>query len=111
MDASFNSEEGKLILYFKPEEIDEVSVHMQLLFEDEKRKGHPVPNFKENFFINLATLRKKARVVFTFQHLGFAICFIEEILDRTIDDGEYVETLWHFLDQVEEWYSGANTIQ
>lgn len=111
MEATFNSEEGKLILCFKPEETDEVSVHMQLLLEDEKRKGHCVPNFGENFFIDLATSRKKARVVFTFKHLGFAICFIEEILDRTIDDGEYSETLGRFLDEVEDWYSGANTIQ
>lgn len=111
MEATFNSEEGKLILCFKPDETDEASVHLQLLFEDEKRKGHCVPNFGKDFFINLATSRKKARVVFPFKHLDFAICFIEEILDRTIDESEYVETLGRFLDEVEEWYSGANTIQ
>ncbi|MFZ2303253.1 MAG: hypothetical protein WAV98_00485 [Minisyncoccia bacterium] len=98
MEATFDSEEGKLILCFKPEETDEVSVHMQLLLEDESSKGHPVPNFGRNFFMDLATSRKKARVVFKFKHLGFAICFIEELLDRTTDDCEYVETLGHFLD-------------
>ena len=111
MDATFNSEEGKLILCFRPEETDEVSIHLQLLLEDEKMRGHPVPNFGENFFINLATSRKNARVVFPFKHLGFAICFIEEILDRTTVDSEYVDTLGHFLDEVEEWYSGASTLQ
>lgn len=111
MEATFDSEKGKLVLCFRPEETDEVPVHLQLLSEDEKRKGHSVPNFGEGFFIDLAASKKKARVVFTFKHLGFAICFIEEILDRTTDDSDYVDTLGHFLDQVEEWYSGANTIQ
>lgn len=111
MEATFDSEEGKLILCFRPEETDEVSVHMQLLVEDEKKKGHCVPNFGDNFFVDLAASRKKARIVFTFKHLGFAICFIEEILDRTIDDGVYVEALGRFLDKVEDWYSSANTIQ
>jgi len=100
MEATFNSEEGKLVLCFKPDETDEASIHLQLLFEDEKNKGHSVPNFGKDFFINLATSKKKARVVFTFKHLGVAICFIDEILDRTIDDGEYVETLGRFLDEV-----------
>lgn len=111
MDATFNSEKGTLVLCYRPEETDEASVHLQLLLEDEIRKGHSVPVFKDGFFLNFAASRKKVRVEFNFKNLGFAIIYIEEVLNKTVDGGDNVLMLESFLDEVEDWYSGANTLQ
>lgn len=112
MDATFSDTEGKLVLFFKPSETYDAALHMQLLLEDEKRKGHCVPNFDKDFFKSFAASKEDFPVTFDFKHLGIAISFIEEVLDNVVSHGDTVEKLEQFLFEVEEWYGmTCHTIQ
>lgn len=112
MDATFSSIEGRLVLCFKPSETYDAALHMQLLLEDEKSRGHCVPNFDKDFFKDFAASEENFPVTFDFKHIDIAISFIEEVLDNVISYGDNVEKLEQFLNEVEEWYATTcHTIQ
>lgn len=113
MDANFSSSKCNLTLCFKPHETNDAALCMQLLFEEEKDKGRSVPTFEKNFFKKFADATEPIRLVFEFDDLGFAISFIEEVIDKTYEyDGnsEHVVMLVQFLNELEQWYPGYHTI-
>ncbi len=86
---------------------------MELLFEDKKSKGCNVPLFEKGFFKKFATSRKEFRVVFGLEDLGFAMSFIEEILERQYRDtaiDQDILSLEKFWYEMIPWVPEYNTI-
>lgn len=113
MDMNFSILGYNLTICFNPNEISDAALCMQLLFEEGKSKGYSVPFFEKDFFRKFAASRERIGLVFEFDDLGFAISFIEEVIDRTYHDGgntENVEILIQFLNKLEQWYPGYHTI-
>jgi len=71
MDAHFDPKGGKTTLSFSPKEADGLFVLMQLVIEEERRKGTWVPNFGDDFFRKLATTKEKFPVGFDFESFVF----------------------------------------
>lgn len=101
MDAKFRISTCKLTLSFNPNEAANESLRMQELFKEEQSKGYRVPKFRKNFFRKFASSRKEFRVVFGLEDLGFAMSFIEEILERQY---QYTATDQDILSLEKFWY-------
>ncbi|MBI5078354.1 MAG: hypothetical protein HZB11_03280 [Candidatus Yonathbacteria bacterium] len=113
MDANFSVSKCNLTLYFNPNETGDASLCMQMFFEEKKSKGYSVPNFEEDFFRKFANSRKSVGLVFEYDDIGFAIGFIEEVLDMKYESNGNsgdIEMLVRFLREMEQWYSGYHTI-
>lgn len=106
-----NKTAGSLTFCIPSEEIPDAVILLKALFEDEKRNGNDVPNFGEDFFVVLESIKEgDANVVFNLKFFGIAIRFIRTLLPRLTNEGERAK-LRLLLYHADEWYSTVHTIQ
>ena len=102
MNLNFSKVNGTVTLGFRPKETPDASILLNALFENEKRRGKPIPDFGEDFIKKLATSERDVSVIFDPGDIGIAISFIEVIKSKT-PDSEMAEALEMFLAQIEAW--------
>lgn len=111
MEADFINKDGKLIFRFSPDETAEASLYLELLFEDERRKGHPLPDFGKSFFREFARTRDMYQVEFNLPHLAVGILFFDELMNNIDPEGFGVAKMQKFLDNVKAWNVFHNHLQ
>lgn len=110
MDARCNTATGSLNLCMDPEESWNLSVLLQLVSEEERKKGTPVPDFEKDFFEQIAVSRKKISLDFNFEHSKFVIAFLEEVCTQMADNDANITELKKFLSDLCGYYIARQTI-
>ena len=111
MDLMFSDVECSIILCFKPNETADATILLRALLEEEKTKGNNFEIFNEAFYSAFTSSQKNVCVVFNFERFNLAVRFVEEVIKAASYEKVETERFEHFLYQVREWYSGANTVQ
>lgn len=111
MDVRFNPNEGKTTLSFLPKETDRLSVLMQLVIEEEKKRGMQVPNFGKDFFKSFATSKDRFVVEFDFNLLPFTIEYLDEVIEEMLECGSDPTELDSFVEQIYSFCSQGHQLQ
>lgn len=111
MDVRFSPNDGKTILSFLPRETDRLSVLMQLVIEEEKRRGVQVPAFGKDFFKSFATSKDKFVVEFDFSLLPFTIAYLDEVIEEMLEYGSDPTELDCFVEQINSFCSQGHQLQ
>lgn len=110
MDVNYSTKKGELAIIFTPVEARELSLLMEMVLEEECKKGTCVPDLKKEFFRTFAASSKKVKINFDFMYLGFCIAFLAEVYDEMIDQGTDTKELRKFLGNVSELCSDGCTM-
>lgn len=100
MKVKYDAKKGGLTIVFAPVEIEELALLMELVFEDEWKRGTCVPDFRKDFFREVAVSKEKVRIDFDFIYLEFCIAFLAEVHDEMLDEGVDTTELGQFLGKV-----------
>lgn len=111
MDAHFDPKECRTTISFLPKEADRLSVLMQLVIEEEKKKGTRIPHLENSFFIDLATTKVKFSVEFDFESLPFIIAYLDEVINEMQENGGDATDLNDFVGKIFEFCPEAHTLQ
>ena len=111
MNAGYDRETGSLSLCFRPGESWEAAVLMQLVWEDEWRKGTIVPDYSEDFFGKLARAREETPIAIDFEYLEFAIAFLTEACTELTETDASMIALEKFVIELSALCSAGKTIQ
>src|SRR3989338_5740650 len=79
MEVRYNEKRGETLIIFDPREVEDSAFLLQMVWEEEWRRGTTVPNLRDvKFFRGLAAAIRKALVKFDYLYLEFVIVFLEE---------------------------------
>ncbi len=111
MNAGYDRATGSLSLCFMPSESWEAAVLMQLVWEDEWRKGTMVPDYSKDFFGKLATAREETPIEIDFEFLEFAIAFLKEACTELTESDAGMVALEKFVVELSALCSAGKTMQ
>jgi len=111
MNAGYDRETGSLSICFRPGESWEAAVLMQLVWEDERRKGTIVPDYGEDFFGKLTRSREEIPIAIDFEYLEFAIAFLKEACTELTESNAGMIALEKFVIELSALCSAGKTIQ
>lgn len=111
MDVRFSPNDGKTTLSFLPKETDRLSVLMQLVIEEEKKRGMQVPDFGKDFFKSFATSKDKFVIEFDFSLLPFTIVYLDEVIEEMLEYGSDPTELDGFVEQINSFCSQGQQLQ
>lgn len=111
MDVKYEVEgKGSIVIALDPREVANSAILMQLVLEEEGRKGTLVPDLKNDFFENLAKAEKKVHIKFDYEYFPFAITFLEEMCGEWGKAGGNTHGLEKFLDELFQYCSVGHTL-
>lgn len=105
MDVLYRTEEGSLCICFEDYEASDLAVTMQLVFEDEKKRGKRVPPFGRDFFKEISNTKGKVAINFDVEYFECAFVFLEAVREKMIDNNSDTAGLGVFLEQVWPYYA------
>lgn len=111
MNAGYDRATGSLSLCFTPNESWEAAVLMQLVWEDEWRKGTIVPDYSKEFFGKLAIAKEETPIEIDFEFLEFAIAFLKEACTELTESDAGMIALEKFVIELSGLCSAGKTIQ
>lgn len=115
MNVLFDSEKGELAFAVEHHELDEIATLMQLVFEEERRKGSAVPPLDQAFFEELTSEERNGRITFGFSSLPFARRILETLCDDFAQRGRNTAVIETFLCRIDKWlfdgHSGSCMLQ
>ncbi|MHB0865595.1 MAG: hypothetical protein ACYC1Y_01710 [Minisyncoccota bacterium] len=107
MDVMFNQEIGRLVISFESYEARDSLFLMQLVFEEEERRGMLVPDFDAAFFERLVSVERKRWVRFSYDYLELMIIFLEEARIELVENDMDISRLKKSLDEIRTWLFGT----
>jgi hypothetical protein len=106
MDILFNQEKGEVSISFEPFMEEDSIFLMQLVHEEEWKRGTSVPDIGTPFFERLSAAKGKRKVTFSHDYLEFIVVFLGELLIQRLNEGIDTSALEMLLIQIEKWLFG-----
>ncbi|MBI5799029.1 MAG: hypothetical protein HZB10_03815 [Candidatus Yonathbacteria bacterium] len=111
MDLQYFAEEVVIVVSVHPRESDAVAIILQILLEEERSKGRSVPDFSNDFLMDLACTRSKIPLRFQRKHFKFATLFLEEVATRWDEADEDPRDIEEFLYLLGQCFPEGDTVQ
>lgn len=111
MNAGYDRATGSLSLCFPPSQSFEAAVLMQLVWEEEWKKGTLVPDYGKDFFDKLAIAKGETPIAIEFEFLEFAIAFLKEACTELTESDAGMTALEKFVVELSGLCSAGKTIQ
>lgn len=74
-----------------------VAILLQIAYNKLTERGENVPNFRENFFEELASCKETTLVELGFKYLEFSIAFVEALIKAQDDENIDSSDFWKIL--------------
>lgn len=100
MKVRYDPDVGDLTIGFTPRDIQEYSLLMEFVHEDELRKGTCVPGFERGFWRKLSSAREELHITFSPDYLEFCVSFLLVVVLDMLEKGKDTEAMKYFLEEV-----------
>lgn len=100
MKVRYDPDVGDLTIGFTPRDIQEYSLLMEFVHEDELRMGTCVPGFERGFWRKFSSAREKLSITFSPDYLEFCVSFLVKVWLDMLEKGKDTEAMEYFLEEV-----------